>query len=254
MGQFDIIPTLLVVAAIFFALQNKKFLAVAMLGVGGAFKMFPLLFLPLFALLLGKDFWHRIWLFIIGLLPYLVIISPYFLFSPMYRQTAFLTTQTEKMLYMKLPLSGAEYLSVFMVAYFVLLILATRSHNQKDSLWRFGLVLMLLFFAITHYHPQWFLWVAPFLVWAWLHCGTEYRPYLILISGCWFLITLFFEPSLHVGLFAPLAPNLLKLGSLADLVGRFYDVFLVKSLIRSFLAGLSLFLSFHLLSERKMSV
>ena len=71
---------------------------------------------------------------------------------------------------MKLPLSGAEYLSVFMVAYFVLLILATRSHNQKDSLWRFGLVLMLLFFAITHYHPQWFLWVAPFLVWAWLHC------------------------------------------------------------------------------------
>jgi len=253
MGQFDIIPTLLVVGSIFFAFKDKKFLAVAMLGIGGAFKMFPLLFLPLFVLLLEKGFWRRAWLFVIGLLPYLVIISPYFLFSPMYRQAAFLTNQTEKMLYMKLPLSGAEYLSVFLVAYFVLLILAARVKNQKDNLWRFGLVLMLLFFAVTHYHPQWFLWMAPFLVWLWLNEKGQYRPYLILMFASWFLITLFFEPSLHIGLLAPVAPNLLKMGSLTDLVKRFYDVFLIKSLIRSFFAAIVLFLSFHLLSERKRS-
>jgi hypothetical protein len=254
MGQFDIIPTLLVVASIFLALKNKKFLAVAMLGIGGAFKMFPLLFLPLFALLLERSFWRRVWLFTIGLLPYLLIITPYFLFSSMYRQTAFLANQAEKMLYMKLPLSGAEYLSVFMVAYFILLILAAKSKFQKDSLWRFGLVLMLLFFAVTHYHPQWFLWIAPFLVWGWLNYGTKHRPYLILLFGCWLSLTLFFESSLHIGLFAPIAPGLLKMGSLTDLVGRFYDPFLIKSLIRSLFGTVAIFLSFCLLSERKGSV
>jgi len=253
MGQFDIIPTLLVVASIFLALKNKKFLAVAMLGIGGAFKMFPLLFLPLFALLLERSFWRRVWLFTVGLLPYLLIITPYFLFSSMYRQTAFLANQAEKMLYMKLPLSGAEYLSVFMVAYFILLILAAKSKFQKDSLWRFGLVLMLLFFAVTHYHPQWFLWIAPFLVWDWLNYGTKHRPYLILLFGCWLSLTLFFESSLHIGLFAPIAPGLLKMDSLTDLAGRFFDVFLIKSLIRSLFATVAIFLSFRLLSERKRS-
>jgi len=254
MGQFEIMPTLLVVAAIFFALKNKRWLAVIMLGIGGAYKMFPLLFLPIFVLLLDKNFWRRLWLFVVGLLPYLLVIAPYFLFSPMYRQAAFLTNQAEKMLYMKLPLSGAEYLSVFLVGYFLLLILAAKSFSQKDSFWRFGFVLMLLFFAVTHYHPQWFLWIAPFLVWDWLNYGTKHRPYLILLFGCWLSLTLFFESSLHIGLFAPIAPGLLKMGSLTDLVGRFYDPFLIKSLIRSLFGAVAIFLSFCLLSERKGSV
>ena len=253
MGQFDIIPTLLVVAGIFFAFKKQKWLAVAMLGIGGAYKMFPLLFLPIFVLVLDKNFWRRIWLFIIGLLPYLLIISPYFLFSPMYRQSAFLANQAEKMLYMKLPLSGAEYLSVFIVGYFCLLILAAKSKQQVENLWRLGFVLMLLFFSVTHYHPQWFLWIAPFLLWDWLTFGLKHRFYLILLLSCWLMITLFFETSLHFGLFAPIAPGLLKMGNLTDLVGRFYDVFVVKSAIRSLFAAVSIFLLFDLLPEGKRS-
>lgn len=254
MGQFDIIPTLLIVAGIFFALKDKKWLAVMMLGIGGAYKMFPLLFLPIFVLLLDKNFWIRLKLLVVGLLPYLLVITPYLLFSPMYRQAAFLANQTEKMLFMKLPLSGAEYLSVFLVGYFVLLIMAAKAKFQKDNFWRFGLVLMLLFFAVTHYHPQWFLWLTPFLVWVWLTYEAKYRSLLILLFGCWLILTLFFESSLHLGLFSPVWPDLLKSGGLTELVGRFYDPFLVKSLIRSFFAAGALFLSFRLLSEEKRNV
>lgn len=254
MGQFDIMPTLLVVAAFFFVFQKKSFWAVVMLGLGGAFKMFPLLFLPLFALVLEKGFWRRVWLFVAGLLPYLFIIAPFVFFSPMYRQTAFLTNQAEKMLYMKLPLSGAEYLSPFLIGYFILLFLAAKFRGQKDILWRLSFVLMILFFSVTHYHPQWFLWLAPFLVWDWLVYGAKHRPFLIAFLGCWLVLTFFFEASLHVGLFAPVAPNLLKVGGLTELVGRFYDPFFIKSLVRSFFAGVGIFLSFHLLSERTKGV
>jgi hypothetical protein len=242
MGQFDIMPTLLVIAAIFFATRQRKLLAVSMLGIGGAFKLFPLLFLPIFALVLEKRFWHRIKLLIIGSVPYLVIIAPYFLFSPMYRQVAFLAGQAEKMLYMKLPLSGAEYLSVFGFGYFGLLFLATRSANQKEILWRLGLALMLLLFSVTHYHPQWFLWITPFLIWDWLNYGKKHLGYIAILLICYIAILLFFEPTLHIGLFAPIAPDLLKVGSLADLVGRFYDVFLIKSLLRTLFAATAAYL------------
>ncbi|MBM3205359.1 DUF2029 domain-containing protein [Candidatus Shapirobacteria bacterium] len=254
MGQFDIIPTLLVVAALFFAFQKRSFWAVAMLGLGGAFKMFPLLFLPFFALVLGKGFWRKWWLFMVGLLPYLIIIAPFFIFSPMYRQAAFLTSQTEKMLYLKLPLSGAEYLSPFLIGYFILLFLAASSRGQKDILWRLSFVLMILFFSVTHFHPQWFLWITPFLIWDWLVYGPSHRPFLIAFLGCWLILTFFFEPSLHIGLFAPVAPNLLKLGGLTELVGRFYDPFFLKSVVRSFFAGVGLFLSFQLLSRKAKGV
>ncbi|PIU33437.1 hypothetical protein COY29_01695 [Candidatus Woesebacteria bacterium CG_4_10_14_0_2_um_filter_39_14] len=253
MGQFDIIPVLLIVAGIFFAFKDKKWLAVIMLGIGGAYKMFPLLFLPIFVLLLDKNFWIRLKLLVVGLLPYLLVITPYLLFSPMYRQAAFLANQTEKMLFMKLPLSGAEYLSVFLVGFFVLLMMAAKAKIQKDNFWRFGLVLMLLFFAVTHYHPQWFLWLTPFLVWLWLTYEAKYRSLIILLFGCWFILTCFFESSLHIGLFSPVWPDLLKSGGLTKLVSRFTDPFLIKSLIRSLFAAIALFLSFRLLSERKMS-
>lgn len=251
MGQFDLIPTLTVVAALFFARKNKNILAVCLLGIGGAYKMFPLLFLPIFALALGKSFWRKAWLFLVGLGSYLVIIAPYILFSPGYRQGAFLTNQTEKMFYMKLPVSGAEYLPVFVIGYLALIFLALIKIKQKDILWKLGLALMLLFFSVTHYHPQWFLWIMPFLIWVWIVYGTKFRFHLIILFSCWLLITLFFENSLSFGLLAPVFPNLTKIGSLTDWIKPYYDVFLIKSLIRSLFAVTSLFLIFPLLSERK---
>lgn len=242
MGQFDIMPTLTVVAALFLAMKEKKFPAVAMLGLGGAFKMFPLLFLPIFVLVLEKKFWNRLLLFIIGLLPYLLIIAPYFFFSPMYRQSAFLANQTEKMLFMKLPLSGAEYLSIFVFGYFILLFFATRLANQKEILWKLGLALMLLFFSVTHYHPQWFLWLTPFLIWDIINYGKKHLSYIMILLFCYLAVLLFFEPSLHIGLFAPIAPNLIKVGSLTDLISRFYDVFLIKSLLRTLFAATAAYL------------
>ena len=131
MGQVDIFPTLMIVAALFFAQRDKRELSVLMLGIGGAFKLFPLLLLPIFVLVLYKQAWQRLKLLVIGLAPYVVVVAPYFLFSPMYRQTALLASQTDKMLYLKLPLSGAEYLSIFAMGYFFLLFLARKLVGQK---------------------------------------------------------------------------------------------------------------------------
>lgn len=249
-GQIDIFPTLMVVAALFFALRERKALSVLMLGIGGAFKLFPLFFLPIFALVLEKRFWRRLKLLIIGVIPYLVVIAPYLFFSPMYRQTALLASQTEKIFYMRLPLSGAEYLSIFAIGYFFLLFLAIKSAGKKQVFWQLGLILMLLFFSVTHYHPQWFLWSAPFLVWLIVEYGKKYLSYLLILLSCYIAILFFFEPSLHLGLFTPVTPSLVNAGSLTSLLSGITNIFTLKSLIRSLFAATSIILIWRLLSEK----
>lgn len=250
-GQIDIFPTLMIVAALFLALRNKKSLAVLMLGIGGAFKLFPLLFLPIFVLVLNKRFWQRLKLLVIGIIPYLAVIAPYLLFSPMYRQSALLASQTEKMLYLKLPLSGAEYLSVFVIGYFLLLFLATRLAGKKQALWQLGLVLMLLFFSVTHYHPQWFFWISPFLVWLLVEKGKKYINYIAILLFCYIAILFFFESSLHLGLLAPVAPSLVNAGSLTSLLSGVTNIFTLKSLLRSLFAATALILTIQLFKEKR---
>lgn len=251
MGQIDILPTLMVVAALFLATKNKKELSVLMLGIGGAFKLFPLLFLPIFVLVLERKLWQRTKLFLIGLAPYLIVIAPYLFFSPIYRQSALLASQTEKMFYMRLPLSGAEYLSIFALGYFLLLFFADRWRKREEILWKLGLVLMLLFFSVTHFHPQWFLWLTPFLIWLIVTRGKKYLGHLIILFGCYLALLFFFEPSLHFGLFTPLAPSLKNVGSLNNLLAGITNVFTIKSLLRSLLATTSLILVFQLFKERQ---
>jgi len=250
MGQFDIIPLLLIVASIFFALQKRKWLAVIMLGLGGAYKVFPLLFLPIFVLLFDKNFWFRLKLLALGLFSYLIFVVPYFLFSPMYRQAAFLAHQTEKMFFMKLPLSGAEYLSVFAIGYSLLLIVAARAKSHQENFWRFGFLLMLLFFSITHYHPQWFLWITPFLIWELVTYRFKNLWLVIILFASWLVITFLFEPSLSIGLFSPLWPQLSQAPDLSALLSRYFDVFQFKSLVRSLFAGTAIYFVLQLFLPR----
>ncbi|MBU1126974.1 DUF2029 domain-containing protein [Patescibacteria group bacterium] len=238
MGQIDIFPTLAVIASIYFGLKKKNILAIIMLGVGGAFKLTPLLFLPLFVLILENDFLKRLKLLFVGGISYGLLVLPYLLLSPMYRQSALLAGQTDKMFYMSLPVSGGEGISIFAIGYFLLLILSSRKSLKLDYLWKMGLGLLLLFFSVTHYHPQWFLWLTPFLIWLLVEFKKQYVFQVFLLFSCFLGVLIFFEPSLHLGLFSPLFPNLSELKQIKSL--PFMEISFVKILIRSLFAALSI--------------
>ena len=234
-GQFDIIPVFFTILSLCLAKKNKWEWAAISLGIGGAYKMFPLFFLPFLAIYGGKKASETIKLFIFGLLPYFLTICP-FLGSPFFRQNVLFSTQSQKMLFARLSVSGAEYLSVFIMFYIFFLGIAV---YKRMELWKFFTLIMLLFFSVTHYHPQWFLWLAPFLVIFWVEYPKS-KIFPAILLTCWFLITILFEPSLSISLFAPLEKNLQNVVSLSQTVNKYYDVFLFKSLVRSVFAGVSL--------------
>ena len=238
-GQFDILPVFFVVLALYLVSKEKKYLSVLSIGIGGALKMFPLLFLPFFVFSLGKNWKDKIGLGLVGLLPYFITILP-FLESSAFRQNVLFSQQSQKMLFMTLPVSGAEGVIIFVLVltFFYLY----NFYNQKRfEIWQDILMTLLLFFSVTHYHPQWFLWITPFLFL--FLVGNFYKRILlvVILFVCWFGITLLFESSLSYGLFNPLLPDLNQTISLSDIPGKYTNIFQFKSLVRSIFAGVSLF-------------
>src|SRR3989344_4761509 len=97
-GQFDIIPTFLTVAALYLALKKTSLLFSAiLLGLGAGFKIFPLLFIVPLALV--KTNWiDRIKILFVAGITYIVSSFP-FIGSEGFRRTAMVAGQTTESFY-----------------------------------------------------------------------------------------------------------------------------------------------------------
>lgn len=237
-GQFDVIPTFFVVLATFLALRRKHDLALLSLGIGGALKIFPLLLILPAVLVLERNFRQRVKLLILGFAPFVITILP-FLGSEAFRAVALFSAQSQKLLFAEIMVSGAEGVSLVVLGYFLILAIVSKFYGQQN-LWRVFLLVFLLIFSLTNFHPQWFIWITPFLIITLIYNFATW-PQILLIFLSFAGITLLFEPSLSFGLFSTLNSNLANF-DLSKTISVYFDVFQLKTILRSILAAASLWL------------
>ena len=229
-GQFDILLVAFILLALFFLLRkNRPEWAAVSLALAASFKLFPLLLVPF---LPGNKLKNLLF----AALTYLLVIAPY-LPSPGFRQYALVAQHSDKMWFAKIMVSGSQFLPLFAVGY-VLLFWLNWFKPRLLPAWAWLASPLLLFYSVTHYHPQWFAWATPFLFLAWIN-QKKTRPLIIALLLLQLGIILSFESSLNFGLFGinfyPWA-----------FVNRFYPADLLVSLIRGGLAGTSLALIYTL--------
>jgi hypothetical protein len=241
-GQFDIIPTFLVLLSVYLAIRGRGELAALSLGLGASLKVFPLLLLPVLVLVFGKNLWQKLKLGLIGLFPYFITVLPFLRFAS-FRSTVLFSNQSQKMLFAQIPVSGAEGIYLFIFGA-VLIYLYTMYLGKKEYLWQYYLWVLLLFFSLTHYHPQWFLWITPFLIWKLVENNFRHLFLFLILFLCWLIVTFLFEPALSYALFSPLWPQLSSAPGLTEVLGRYTDPFQIKSIIRSIFAASALFFGF----------
>lgn len=232
MGQFDVAPTFLTLLALFFAVKKDKlFLAAFFLGLGASFKIFPFLFLIPLALV--KDKWFdRIKIITIGMLTYFVTILP-FINSPGFRLTALVANQTTKSAYAQLPISAGESILIFpfSVLFFYLIFLFFKA--KIGDLWKRFFVITLLFFMFTHYHPQWLVWLTPFLVIDLVKSNLKHWLLVLIVFFSWLGLVGLFDPGLSVWLFSPITPNLYGKAGIWSGLGASFDLSLLKSYLQT---------------------
>ena len=247
-GQFDIFPALFMVLSLVLVGKNRLGWAALVLGVGGAIKFFPFLFLPLL-FGLNKHIWQNIRLILISLLPYALTVFP-FLQSLQFRQNALLAPQLEKSLYAKLSLSGGEAIFIIpALLIFIYLLYFSKTRKGEDFL-PFSTVIILMLLTFTHFHIQWFLWSMPFLI-LWfiknINLGTRLSISGIFIS---LLVLLFlFEASLQIKLLSPVFPLLNGAIGLGENL-RGDQLTFLRSITASVFAASSIYVSWQILRNR----
>lgn len=246
MGQRDIWPTMLSVAAAVLLLKKRPYMSAVMLGLGGSYKIFPLLFLLPMAFYFGRSLIERLKIIGIGLGVYLAVILPYAIVSPGYRVMALFAPQTEKMLFAKINVSGDQYISFFVIGFVILVYISLIL--RRVSWFPIWTGILLLLYSVTHYHPQWFLWITPWLAILWVK-DKSLRWIITLLLLADVGVVLSFDSSLHYGLFAPIFPMLRDLPyGIPSFISKFIPFSDAVSVIRSFLAGTSVILFWRILN------
>ncbi|MBI3103905.1 DUF2029 domain-containing protein [Candidatus Daviesbacteria bacterium] len=240
MGQFDIIPTFFSVLSIYLAFKTRLSWSAFALGMGIAFKLYPL-FLVVPLILLGKGFWTKVKLVIFALIPYLVSVLPY-IQSSSFRSQALFANQSSKSLYAAIPVSGGEAILLFPLFLLLFYLYIWNRQNSTMNLWKVFLIPLLLFFILTHYHPQWLIWVIPFLILGLVINNFQNLYLYVLILGSWFFSLFFFDSSLTLGMLAPLFPALREIPDIWTILGIGVDYNLARSILQTVFASASFYL------------
>jgi len=241
MGVFDIIPVFFTVLSAYYLKNHKLSLSVLSMGFGVAFKMYPIFLLP-FIIFKSNNWRQRFKLSVLSLLPIILTNLPY-IYSSAYRFMVF-SPKSQKMLFMEWMLSGAEGLFPFLLILTILYLFSQNKFLRPKFYSSYFLAVFLLLFSVTHFHPQWFIWLTPFLIIellnykfkeAWLYLGLLFIYLFIVFT---------FENSLSIGLFAPLNPLLANFQGSQSILTKITDINQLKSYARSVFAGISAYLVF----------
>lgn len=251
MGVFDIIPAIFTVLSLVFAKKNKLGLAAAMISIGAAYKQYPLFLLP-FVVMSAKGFWERVKVALWGIIPYFLTIAP-FLSSSAFKAMVF-GPKSQKEFYMEWMVSGAEGVYPYLLGTFLLMWHAFRNKFLADNLWKYYFGSFLVLFSVTHYHPQWFLWISPFIVLELVANKWRNLWQNLALLGCYLFIVLTFDNSLSVGLYAVINQNLNHFQGFDKLIASKMDLFFLKSVVRSLFAATSMVLIFDNLTFKKKSI
>lgn len=245
MGVFDIIPVLFTILALIFAKKKNLYLAAIMLSIGTAYKQYPIFLLP-FLIFAGKTFWDKVKILLCGLIPYFLTIAPY-LSSSAFKYMVF-GAKSQKEFFMEWMLSGAEGVYPYILGLTLIYLHSFRNKKILIDLWKYFLAFFLVLFSVTHYHPQWFLWVTPFLVIELVMNQWRNLWLLVTLLACYIFIVLTFDNSLSVGLFAVANQTLNNFPGIDKLLAAKTDLFFIKSAVRSLFAGVSLYLIWDMFS------
>jgi hypothetical protein len=179
--------------------------AVLCLGVGGGFKIYPMLLLVPVALFLGRSALQVIGLVFAGLAPFGAAILPYlgtdaFVKGALLNQEGMGLTQT-------VIGSGRQAAPLFLIAYGLLLCYLAIAHYTRSakSLRVLYVAVLAAVLVLSTWPFNWLLWLAPFLAWSVAEDGLP--DVLYGATGAYFVTYLVTWPKLAGGYtFYPVAP------------------------------------------------
>jgi Gpi18-like mannosyltransferase len=199
-GQFDVLPTLFVLLSMYFLVKKQNLASAVSLAVGIGYKVFPVFLIPFFLLFSVRNFGKKIaakYLLIL-LVSSILVFAIFFLpqnFKYLYeglfvglpgRSISYVGSSVSYIEYLSLHLgllNNYNFLYAFIPLYIVLILFSVKFVRDSDKLNEaIIMTLLLLFVTYNTMHPQFLVWVIPFLLIAYVR---KKRISFIIMGGMW---------------------------------------------------------------------
>lgn len=248
-GGYDIMPMFFTLLALYFGQEKRTVGAYLSLGIAGALKLYAFFLLPIMIIAFPSRIRTQLGRVLLALLPYFITILPDSISSwPTFLSfSTFSARQSEYILGLQLNVGTntiglVDTLYVFILLYTLLLLVQYNNQpNRPADLWKYMFGVLMLYFATSTFHPQYFLWAVPFIG---IAIGSDPRllkPHLLQIP-CYLLYTFNLGNTSGATLFAPLSPYLSVMMSPYDLISSYFPASVAIGAARSVFSGLGLWM------------
>ena len=255
-SRYEPIAIFFILLSLYYARNNLSAKSLFFLGIAVIIRLYPLILLPFFIIIIGKTLRQRLKLVFWGFLPLGVIIVLSRLFHGV-SEVALWVNAPHASYLMDLHWSlGIAYdvIFVFYLAYTIILLYTYFvTDHSFTSLCQTNLVVLLLLFATCFFHPHYFMWLIPFLTLQIVKDKKFIGLFAIQVI-CWIVYTFQWKEALAGYLFAPLNYSyFMNLRSPFEIINQYYPASKFIGIFRSIFSGVS-FWMMYLLFKRSFLV
>jgi len=240
-GQFDVIPVFFTVLALCMATQERPNWAVLFIGIAACYKNYAFLFLLPAIFILSRSWGKRIVLFLIGTVPYLLLLLPYL--TEYGHNVSGYGDWFFKVGY-DVGFGGQVY--IFLAFYAALLwYLFHRKAQSFEDLWRACFAILLVYYQFSYFDLHYWVWIIPFAAIYFAERPREATPFYVVIFACLLVLT---AQTPLARFLAPISPRFfLRLPSLMEALNPYLPMLFLTNVVRSLLAGTCFYLAWRLL-------
>lgn len=251
-SRYEPVVIFFILLSLYYAKNNLAAKSLFSLGVALIIRLYPLILLPFFVIILGKGLRQRLKLAFWGLLP-LGIITVLSRSLHGVSEVEYWTgmPHTSYLMGLRFPLGIAyDVIFVFFTGYTLLLLYSYFNTNHSFSnLWKVNLILLLFFFATSFFHPHYFMWLIPFLALQVVEDKRFIGLFAIQVL-CWVVYTFQWKKPLAGYLFAPLNHSyFMSFRSPFEIINQYYSAANFIGIFRSIFSGVSFWMIYLLFKE-----
>lgn len=252
-ARHDSMSVFLVVLSVLVATSGRRYLGLGLLGLGAAARFFPAFLVPFFILsyrrsrrellLLGGGI-GALWIMIEGTTWAITGSSPTLTILTRYPHIDYLVE-------LSLPLLQSDRIFIFPLAYALLFLWYSERHPSGSGDYiSAGAAVMLILFALTFFHPQYTVWLVPFLALT-IDRRSELIGYHIVQIILLGLYALNWGAGITWDMLRPLgAPVLGNLPDPMTIIGAQISADLFFGLVRSLFTAITLWMAYRILRDQ----
>lgn len=249
-GRFEVIAIFFILLCIYLLKENHTILAALSLGLAIYSRYYALLILPLFLILFCRTWKEKLKITTLILAPLIAYNVLTYSQSGTFISYYFFSSHfADYLLGMKFQIWEApnQSIFIFVIAYsFILLYVYYRekSDNPIVDFTAYSLIIFLLMYSTSLFHPQYFAWFIPFLAVYWGYTNENSLIGLFCLQViCFIFYTFYWGQSLATFMFASINPSvLIVLPSPLELIDQVYPGLTFLNIMRSVFSAVLLFM------------